>query len=200
MPSRLLYKSTLLFAKLQKERRFILFLPNFLFPHYLLPSSCNYDSLDLQSRDPLSISGEQRDSTLAPWRRCGNWNSRLKLLRWKSSANRAQIRYCYCHRLIRKEANLFGFLYISFSHKIECFFFYRNVKVHFRHVLQRQWFSTGGYYRKRLVTHAVSIDIIILFLNTGGCRFSFNLMLFDFSKPTCIALKPDLSCITVVVI
>ncbi|XP_059350348.1 uncharacterized protein LOC130692880 isoform X2 [Daphnia carinata] len=54
---------------------------------------CNYDVLELQNLDQLSIFGERKDARTTPWRRCGNWNSRLKLLQWKSNGNQARIKF-----------------------------------------------------------------------------------------------------------
>ena len=50
--------------------------------------SCNYDFVELRE-----ASEEQSGNSHKPllWRKCGNWNSRLKLLRWRSSSNHVDI-------------------------------------------------------------------------------------------------------------
>jgi hypothetical protein len=55
--------------------------------HFIFFYSCNYYVLDLQNLDERLIFDERRDSSVTPWRRCGNWNSRLKLLQWRSNGN-----------------------------------------------------------------------------------------------------------------
>ena len=37
--------------------------------------------------------GTAMSTTSSSWRRCGNWNSRLKLLHWRSKSNHVQIRF-----------------------------------------------------------------------------------------------------------
>lgn len=63
--------------------------------------SCNYDVLDLQNLDEILIFDERRDSSTTPWRRCGNWNSRLKLLQWRSNENQARIMYVETFSTVR---------------------------------------------------------------------------------------------------
>ena len=69
--------------------------PTTFYPSRFRGFSCNYDYVELVEPPGASVlgTGSNGSQQPTPWKRCGNWNSRLKLLRWRSVANRVDIRF-----------------------------------------------------------------------------------------------------------